>query len=551
MTARLLPVAAGLLLLAWRLSLAGEPAPETQSDVQDVVFLGQPRPLLLRLHLRIDGRPYQAVHRAAWDDYLKALFGQLDQNGDGFLSEAEARRLPPPPQLSGGSGSGRPTNLAFNFRVVDADGNGKLDLAELVAFYRDYGGAGLSVTRVAPPPALPPGVGGGAGVMAGPVAPATAAVSEALFNRLDTNRDGRLSQDELAAAEAVLMPLDGDGDELLTPAELTGRPAPATQPNRAIFGVRRAGPSAAGSPFIFLGQGANREDVEKFAKQPPDVELLVRLGETGPGEAPLEVLTPGDRPAPAAPHVQAAGDGSLLLTWGQARIGLRANEGRPSLVPRLRQQYVARFHAADTGGKGFLTLKDAQAAGFFPAQFSLLDRNGDGRLTEAELTAYLDQVQERQARALTSGVAVLVSEEGHGLFELLDRNRDGKLSLRELRSASRLLAQLGREKDGLSREDMPRTYEVAVGLAQAGFNRVGGHGIFSPRGMPLLALDWSRPDLVWFHKMDRNQDGDVSPREFLGTAADFRRIDTDADGLISLDEAVRAGKLFPKPGRAP
>jgi hypothetical protein len=38
--------------------------------------------------------------------------------------------------------------------------------------------------------------------------------------------------------------------------------------------------------------------------------------------------------------------------------------------------------------------------------------------------------------------------------------------------------------------------------------------------------------------MDRNQDGDVSPREFPGTAQQFVQIDSDGDKLISADEAM-------------
>jgi Ca2+-binding EF-hand superfamily protein len=44
---------------------------------------------------------------------------------------------------------------------------------------------------------------------------------------------------------------------------------------------------------------------------------------------------------------------------------------------------------------------------------------------------------------------------------------------------------------------------------------------------------------MWFRKMDRNRDGDVSRKEWLGTAEQFREIDTDGDGLISLHEAYR------------
>ncbi len=37
--------------------------------------------------------------------------------------------------------------------------------------------------------------------------------------------------------------------------------------------------------------------------------------------------------------------------------------------------------------------------------------------------------------------------------------------------------------------------------------------------------------------MDVNGDGDVSRIEFLGREADFRRLDTDQDGLLNAREA--------------
>jgi hypothetical protein len=40
--------------------------------------------------------------------------------------------------------------------------------------------------------------------------------------------------------------------------------------------------------------------------------------------------------------------------------------------------------------------------------------------------------------------------------------------------------------------------------------------------------------------MDRNQDGDVSAREFLGTSTQFAELDTDQDGLMSVSEAEAA-----------
>jgi Ca2+-binding EF-hand superfamily protein len=47
---------------------------------------------------------------------------------------------------------------------------------------------------------------------------------------------------------------------------------------------------------------------------------------------------------------------------------------------------------------------------------------------------------------------------------------------------------------------------------------------------------------AWFRKMDRNKDGDVSLREFLGTPEEFKKIDADGDGLISPEEAEKYDK---------
>ncbi len=47
---------------------------------------------------------------------------------------------------------------------------------------------------------------------------------------------------------------------------------------------------------------------------------------------------------------------------------------------------------------------------------------------------------------------------------------------------------------------------------------------------------------AWFTRMDRNGDGDVSLREFLGPLELFRKLDRDGDGLISPAEARAAGR---------
>ncbi|HEX5444564.1 MAG TPA: hypothetical protein VFW87_12070, partial [Pirellulales bacterium] len=44
----------------------------------------------------------------------------------------------------------------------------------------------------------------------------------------------------------------------------------------------------------------------------------------------------------------------------------------------------------------------------------------------------------------------------------------------------------------------------------------------------------------WFQKMDRNDDGEVSPREFLGPAAAFEKLDADGNGVIDAEEAAKS-----------
>ena len=76
MLPRLLPFAAAFGLVCFL--IAGGDAPRAADgpaaaadDVQDVVFFGEGRPLLIRLHVRIDGKPFRTAFRVAFDEYIK------------------------------------------------------------------------------------------------------------------------------------------------------------------------------------------------------------------------------------------------------------------------------------------------------------------------------------------------------------------------------------------------------------------------------------------------------------------------------------------------
>ena len=56
---------------------------------------------------------------------------------------------------------------------------------------------------------------------------------------------------------------------------------------------------------------------------------------------------------------------------------------------------------------------------------------------------------------------------------------------------------------------------------------------------------------IWFQRMDRNQDGDLTWKEFLGPRRVFEELDADHDGLIDPFEAERANALFGARGPGP
>src|SRR5262249_49478603 len=101
-----------------------------------------------------------------------------------------------------------------------------------------------------------------------------------------------------------------------------------------------------------------------------------------------------------------------------------------------------------------------------------------------------------------------------------------------------------RDGDGkIDKGEIPRQFQILINQGPMNAN----NGV-----VPMVALDGNvrattpvpTAGPLWFRKMDRNGDGDVSRREFLGTRADFDRIDTDHDGLISLEEAEKADAWF-------
>jgi len=527
------------------------------NEVQDFIFFGEKRPVLVRLHIQVNGKPF----REGWNDFLSMVFKSYDRDGNEYLDELEARNVQPAQILLGGNFGG---TGVLSMRVLDTNTDGKVSPAELAEYYRNNGGDVFNLQFI------------------GSQATLADTLTKTIFDRLDVNRDGALSKDELSAAVKELYKLDSDDDENVSILEL----APNTQ--LLIYGGYRPANSLPEDTMLYLIQpnrgydrlawhflahygdpdtairrrklrpqdiGLDRADFDKmdsnkdgvldedelplFGTRSPDVEILLRLGTRAAKELMVELLS---SKLPGAVRTTAS---SVTLQVGSTRLALGPPSATGNTVfpvgrQNLGQIYAQQLRAADRDNNGYLDKNEAQNSVFRGNLFALLDRNGDGLLFEKEVIDYFKQYEEIQQKGSSSRVNLVVSDMGNGLFDALDANRDGRLSLRELRNATQILDSLDRNKDGrLTREEIPRAFDLTLstGYYQA-FRQFPSQQFTGQQPRPR-----TQNGPLWYRAMDRNGDGDISTREFLGTPEEFKKLDLDGDGLISLDEAEKADKL--------
>jgi len=557
MNRRLLALAATLALpLSPTRAADAAPRPATAAPaadrdaVQDIIFLGEARPVFIRLHVMAGDKGF----RAAWMESIRAIYASLDKNGDGKLTLAEVDRT----ALANLVRSSSSTIIAQPRPLVDRDKDGVISHEELAdALSQSLGAFRVQVDK------------------------APTDTTDALFVRLDRNKDGILTKEELGAASTSLHKLDLDDDEQVDATELEPFSSPMAQqfggmiPKTTPFGkvdmpvieLDREDKTSIKSARQLLDHYDKRTDGKlspaEFAVEPdafaradadgngtldskeltrflaeaaPDFELDVKLAGDGVKATTVEVSRTAGKATPAVTKVNRLSGGDVEVILGEIHLEIHVDDGA-TVAADAKQSYAALFKSLDGDSNGYLEkkeLKDGQG-GPLAALFDVMDKDGDGKLYPEEVNALVD----RQVMTARGRMVLSVADQGRAIFSLLDLNRDRRLGIRELRGTVTRISAWDRTGDGrIGATEVPHHYQLTLRRGQLAAINV--NPMAAAPGMQAAAAEPATPPgPAWFRRMDRNRDGDVSRREFFGPRAEFRRLDRDGDGLIDPAEAAQ------------
>lgn len=505
------------------------------TDLRDVFLLLDGGPIHLRLRVGLGGVSLGESRRSYVTDLLK----KLDKDHDGKLTRAESAASPLFRTKQRPGASQFLDTLKTQAPLARRDLEQTIDRfgGEIIAYRQDLSSSKNDVE---------------------------------VFKLLDTNTSGLLEPSELSAARDLIMSKDGDGDECVAFQEFFP-PPPLVDPRLAMTTPGMTTPITplasvadmirdAAEPLLparllkkydkkrdlqldaaELGWTPGRlavcdtdgngkldaEELKHVGEAVPDAELAVDLAALqGNGGALQLPQTGGKRMDDAGrPDYAKVSFGSAVITFSLRNL---------DPISLAIENAMRQFNNLDADANGYLDKDETSLRTRFErGLFDLIDGDGDAKIFADEMKEYVRARSEPAATACRMNVY----DTGYGFFMALDANADGRVSVRETRQSSTALAQLDRDgKPGIGQTEPVRHFHIE-------FVR-GGYQLFGPSEQLVAqtpAFQQRRASgPIWFQKMDRNNDGDLTWNEFLGPREVFHTLDADVDTLLDPNEAAKA-----------
>ncbi|HWB11421.1 MAG TPA: hypothetical protein VG826_19480 [Pirellulales bacterium] len=505
---------------------------DNPADRRDVLLLLDGGPLHLRFYVSLSGVSLAEARR----QYVARLIDSLDVNRDGKLSREEAAKSPllrtksRPGASQFLQGLGGPALLSARDvdRTIDRLGG------EAVAYRQDLSSSKNDLE---------------------------------VFKLLDTNSNALLDQKELEASSDLVLSKDEDGDECVSFEEFF--PPQPPDPTQVLVGFPTRTPAVTATvadivrdarepllPRRLLAKYDRNRDLQLTAGElnwspervasldadgnlklnaqelagisltAPDIELSADLKPSEDGGAIGVRGTTGQRlDASDRADYAKVGFSAAVVTFSHRNL---------DPIALAIENAMRQFNQLDADANGYLDRDEtAERIRFERGLFELMDGDGDEKVFADEMKQY---VAARGEPAATT-CRVNVYDTGYGFFMALDANADGRVSVRELRQAPQALAELDRDRrPGIGEKEPVRHFHIE-------FVR-GSYQLFGPSeqlAAQTPSFQQRRPiGPIWFQRMDRNNDGDVTWNEFLGPREVFHGLDRDGDGLVDPQEAEKA-----------
>ncbi len=533
---------------------------DPQDNVERVLLLTPQGPLVIEMKITLDGKPFRTLREAMVDDVLKLA----DTDGDGVPTWKEAQankrlrafRAMTFLQIVDQQRTKTP------FISFDKNNDGKVDRYEARVLLASRGGGTAFATGSAP------------GFFSR--APTSASL---VWDLLDKDNNGALSPAEIAGASERIQTKDKNDNKAVTLGELMGS---TDNTPRAIAVDFLASGGSRGSTIAFsLGPAADFTAIgkaleiysdalkTKLAVLKKDAPLLAHFVETIDANrdgkldkkelqklnslGPHVQLTCGfakDKPKVVVERIaavvgakekvlQRTDDGATLLTVEGGIIQFQQTSRVQGSMVRITGFRQSTFAQLDKDKNDVLTQEEVKAAANSPIQsrrFDDWDVDSNGKVTKKEY----EEFRQREKEVSAGRVRMSATAIGNRLFTALDANGDNQLGARELRNIAKKLKSMDKNADGkLASNEIPGSVDVKFSLAKGTFS----NGVFMLYRGQDLAVQPAKPQgPEWFRRMDRNRDGDLVKKEFLGTPEQFNKIDTDKDGLIDPNEATASEK---------